>query len=153
MLVEDIKRTGYNIKGHLSKDELERIANEKKIELTYEFCVKKEGWMGKPKGLLQILWERGFIDEQNVHLYSLKGKRSQIDNKGKLKKKFEKYSLHTLMSRCSDFANEKSAMEHLFDILSQKSESTLSMLTSPKYHCKVAGEGIEFVWGMMKRRF
>ena len=27
------------------------------------------------------------------------------------------------------------------------------MLTSPKYHCEVAGEGIEFVWGMMKRRF
>ena len=27
------------------------------------------------------------------------------------------------------------------------------MLTSPKYHCKVAGEGIEFMWGMLKRRF
>ena len=90
MLVEDIKKTGYNIKGHLSKDELERIANERKIELTFEYCVKKEGWMGKPKDLLQIHWERGFIDEQNVHLYSLKGERSQLDNKGKLKKEFEK---------------------------------------------------------------
>ena len=57
------------------------------------------------------------------------------------------------MKRCSDFANEKSAMEHLFMQLSRKAEQTISMLTSPKYHCKVAGEGIEFVWGIMKRRF
>ena len=107
MLVEEIKRTGYKIRGHLSKDELERIANEKNIVLAYEFRVKKEGWMGKPKGLLQILWERGFIDEKNLHLYSLKGKKNQLDDNGKLKQEFEQYSLRTLMSRCSNFANKR----------------------------------------------
>ena len=109
--------------------------------------------MGKPKGLLQVLWERGFIDENNVNLYSLKGKKCQFDEDGTLKKQYEKYSLRTLMKRCSDFANEKSAMEHLFLQLSRKAEQTISMLVSPKYHCEVAGEGIEFVWGMLKRRF
>ena len=153
MLVEEIKRTGYKIRGHLSKDELERIAKEKNIALTYEFSVKKEGWMGKPKGLLQILWERGFIDENNLHLYSLKGKKKQLDDNGKLQKEFEQYSLRTLMSRCSDFANEKSAMEHLFMQLSEKGEQTLKMLTSPKYHCELAGEGVEYAWGFMKRHF
>ena len=61
MLVDEIKQTGYQIRGHLSKDELERIANSKQIELTYELSVKKEGWMGKPKGLLQIFWNCGII--------------------------------------------------------------------------------------------
>ena len=60
MLVNEIKASGYKIRGHLSKDELERIAQLKNIELTYKFNVKKEGWMGKPKGLLQIFWERGY---------------------------------------------------------------------------------------------
>ena len=83
----------------------------------------------------------------------MKGRKSQLDDDGKLKKLYEAYSLRTLMKRCSDFANEKSAMEHLFMQLSRKAEQTISMLTSPKYHCEVAGEGIEFVWGMMKRRF
>ena len=64
MLVDEIKQAGYQIRGHLSKDELERIAALKNMELTYDFMVKKEGRMGKPKGLLQILWERGFIDEK-----------------------------------------------------------------------------------------
>ena len=66
MLVEEIKATGYQIKGHLSKDELERITKDKQIGITYVFRVKKEGWMGKPKGLLQILWERGFVDVKKL---------------------------------------------------------------------------------------
>ncbi len=65
MLVNEIKQTGYQIRGHLSKDELERIAALKSIALTYDFMIKKEGWTGKPKGMLQILWERGFIGEKN----------------------------------------------------------------------------------------
>ena len=70
MLVAEIRKTGLQIEGHLSKDKLERIATGKNIELTYEYGVKKEDWMGKPKGLLQILWERGFIDKNNLNLYS-----------------------------------------------------------------------------------
>ena len=42
---------------------------------------------------------------------------------------------------------------HLFLQLSQKAEQSVSMLPSPKYHCEVVGEGIEFVWGMLKRKF
>ena len=70
-----------------------------------------------------------------------------------MKKEFKVYSLRTLMSRCSDFANEKSAMEHLFFKLGEKSGRNLMMLTSPKYHCELAGEGVEYAWGFMKRNF
>ena len=43
MLVWDIKRTGYQIKGGLSKDKLEKIGNKRKIELAYRYCVIEEG--------------------------------------------------------------------------------------------------------------
>jgi hypothetical protein len=33
---------------------------------TTEECQVKEGWLGKPKGMLQILWERGWIDSTQV---------------------------------------------------------------------------------------
>ena len=90
MLVNELKQSGYQMKGHLSKYELERIAKINRIELNYKHAIKKEGWMGKPKGLLQILWERGFIDESNICLYSLKGRQSQLDDDGKLKQGFFK---------------------------------------------------------------
>ena len=45
------------------------------------------------------------------------------------------------MKSCSDFSNEKSAMAHLFLQISRKADPTLSMLTSPKYHCEVLGGG------------
>ena len=32
------------------------------IELTGRVEVAEEGWLGKPKGPLQVLWERGWID-------------------------------------------------------------------------------------------
>ncbi len=42
--------SGYQIRMHLSKDKLERIANEKSIRRTDKLNIKREGWMGKPKG-------------------------------------------------------------------------------------------------------
>ena len=46
---------------------------------------------------------------------------------------------------------EKSAMAHLFDQLSTKGECKMILLVSPKYHCEIAGEGIEYAWGLFKR--
>jgi len=70
---------------------------------------------------------------------------------GNLKEEYKKFSLRTLMSRCSDFEQEQSAMENLFSKLSNKGTPDLNMLTSPKYHCELAGEGVEYCWGMAKR--
>jgi hypothetical protein len=43
--------------------------------------VTKEGWYGKPKGVFQILWERGYIDKANKHRYTMKG---TLDDDGNL---------------------------------------------------------------------
>lgn len=42
-------------------------------------------------------------------------------------------------------------MEYLFAKLSSKGTQSLKMLASPKYNCELAGEGVEYVWGMAKR--
>ncbi len=63
VLGEEIKASGYRIRGHLFKHKLERIANKKSIGLQIEY--KKGGLDGyKPKGLLQTLWESGFVDKK-----------------------------------------------------------------------------------------
>ena len=44
-------------------------------------------------------------------------------------------------------------MEVLFEELSSKSHCNIHLLTSPKYHCELAGEGVEYVWGLFKRHY
>ena len=46
-----------------------------------------------------------------------------------------------------------SAMEVLCDDLSSKGENNVRLLISPKYHPEIAGEGIEYVWGLMKKMY
>jgi len=34
-----------------------------------------KGWVGKPKGMLQILWEQGLIDERKLASYTNDGRK------------------------------------------------------------------------------
>ena len=56
----------------------------------------REGWEGRAKGLLQVLWERGFIDSTNLNKYTLTGKRELgiVNNVN---------SLRHIMGMCADF--------------------------------------------------
>ena len=42
-------------------------------------------------------------------------------------------------------------MEELLDELSTLQDQKVVLHTSPKYHCEIAGEGIELCWGLMKK--
>ena len=53
-------------------------------------------------------------------------------------------SLHALLQQCNDFKNELSALQ----LLAQ--ELGVVVDTTPKYHAKLAGEGIEYSWGYSK---
>ena len=57
------------------------------------------------------------------------------------------------MKNCEDFINQKNAMEELCEKLSAIGEPSIKLLTSPKYHCEIAGEGIELNWGYMKKAY
>ena len=48
------------------------------------------------------------------------------------------------MASCLDFAQELTALQHV------GSELGVSVIITPKFHCELAGEGIEYSWGVTK---
>ena len=48
---------------------------------------------------------------------------------------------------------EKTDIEQLVFNASNNSPNNSSILFTPKFHCELAGEGIEYAWGMMKRLY
>ena len=103
--------------------------------------------------ILQILWERGKIDIAHLKEYSMTDKLSHKDPDGKVRPELQKYVLMDLMASCADFQQEKSAMEDLCNQLSSNVPCRISILTTPKYHCEIAGMGVELAWGLSKRKF
>ena len=87
--------------------------------------ILKEGYLNKPKGLKQVLYERGLLDETTT------------DKAGMIRK----------LSACPDFANEVSQIEELF-----RSHGHIVGMT-PKCHPELAGCGIEYCWGKSKLNF
>ena len=81
-------------------------------------------FLGTPKGLKQILWERGLYD------YSM--------NMEKMKK---------VLSKCPDFEAETCAFEE------EVAERGHIPILSPKGHPELAGVGIEYCWGKSKLHF
>ena len=106
-----------------------------------------------------MLYERGWIDRSLVKTdrssrYSINGKKTDYDNvTGQLKDDCKKYSLKYLLSNCDDFKEEKCDLEHLTCELSARYDCGCSILFSPKYHCEIAGEGIEYSWGCAKKLY
>ena len=111
--------------------------------------------LGKPKGLLQVLWERGWIDESrckestdkegckilNISCYTLNVKKNPIT--GTLD---ESMSLRHIIATCSDFIHEETALLYM------GSQLGLKVMLTPKFHCEFAGEGIEYNWAHAKAK-
>ena len=87
--------------------------------------------------MLQILWERGWINVNKLNEYKLVVQ----DDAGFV---VPEYSVSVLMGRCTDFANEKSQLEFVCESLGMEA------LITTKYHAEYAGEGIEYSWGASK---
>ena len=83
---------------------MERIATGLGIALQFEYDeIKDKGWLGQPKGLLQVLWERGWIDKKqkvSKH-YTINGSKDRFGST------IPNTSLTALMESCFDFINEK----------------------------------------------
>jgi hypothetical protein len=79
----------------------------------------RKGWLNQPKGLKQILWERGlYVNGMN---------KSQMQH---------------CLSNCPDFKNEKIGIQKLLESRGH------ILIVSPKCHPELAGSGIEYCWGM-----
>jgi hypothetical protein len=66
-LLKDLRQSCYDTtKQRYLKDDLLALCGQQNLPTTIKEQGVKEGWLGKPKGMLQILWERGWIDSSKV---------------------------------------------------------------------------------------
>ena len=56
-----------------------------------------------------------------------------------------------LLDSSTDFSEEKTDLEQLCAEVSCLSASSSAILFTPKFYCELAGEGIEYLWGALKR--
>jgi hypothetical protein len=137
-LILELHGKGIKTKGK-NKKELVGLCVNNSIEINRGDTPKiKEGWLGKPKGLLQVLWERGFVDTNKLSSYTLTGKKNEFGIVD------ESLSLRHLMSMCPDFLNEEGMMEHIGKKLG------VEVMLTPKCHAELAGEGVEYMWACSK---
>ena len=145
---------GHIVMGHWGREDLDKLAGKIGIELTCDREVLEEGWLGKSNGLLQVLWEGRWIDENRLSEYTFKGKK--VNEENGILPEHQRFALYSLTSDCADFKEEKSAMKVLLGELSIKSvdnHQKIELFMSPKYHCELAGEGVEYTLWMMKNYF
>ena len=156
-LLVELRKSGVDTtKRRFLKTELITLCAQHSIPIFVDEMNVEPGWFNKPKGMLQILFERGWIDETKVKTprsmsYSKEGKKDKhFDEDGKLNDVGREFCLTHLLSECIDFKSEKSDLEHLASELSNNRNKS-SILFTPKFHCELAGEGIEYAWGAAKR--
>jgi hypothetical protein len=97
------------------------------------------GWEGQPKGLLQVLWERGLIEMLSLEKYTLDGRKDPITGNVNLR-----LSLRSILANCKDFKEEETALEYLGTQLG------VTVKLTPKFHAELAGEGVEYSWAHSK---
>ena len=123
-----------------TQKELQDFARNNQIDLYDCKEVIAPGWdEGKPKGLLQVLGERGLIERAALERYTLDGRKDTIPGKIDLQ-----YSLCSLLGECKDFKEEETALQFLGTQLG------VTVLLTPKFHVELAGEGVEFSWAHSK---
>ena len=96
-LLTELKEKGFEVRGHYSVEQIENYAKNYDIHLEIREEIVKPGWVGANKGLMQVLWERGFINEAEITKYSLEDNKSWKDEQGKVKEEFHFYLLRKLL--------------------------------------------------------
>ena len=133
-MVADLKKDliTRGVLGTGDKKELQRLCKLNDLPVTISTSGITEGWEGKPKGMLQILFKRGRFDPENLDLYTMDG---QLDAFGNFT---TNTSLRHLMEQLSDFQDEETLLQY------HGRKQGVRVNRTPKCHPEMAGgEGIE----------
>ena len=103
----------------------------------YKPHLSPDEYVGQAKGKKQVAWERGMWKDGMIE------KVDEDDAKGR----DQSMSLNHVLSSCPDFRAEKPALQSLVEARGH------ILVMSPKGHCELAGDGIEYDWGKMKQTF
>jgi hypothetical protein len=109
------------------------MCKQKNIPIEEELDEVVEGWEGKPKGMLQILWERNRAETKED--YMLHGKKDAFRNV------IPQTSLKYLMSLLTDFIEEETLLQY---------HAGGYWVRTPKCHRKIADQEIKYDWGCGK---
>ena len=96
--------------------------------------------------LVLILYERGWLDPTNIVHYTEKGKKndSRTPNNTPVDPTGCNFSIRKILQLQTDFANELTLLQYHGQKLGVAVDRT------PKCHPEMAGEGIEYLWGLAK---
>ncbi len=86
---------------------LQQLCEANQIPIMEETQKVQQGWGGKQKGLLQVLWERGWIDATRLSQYTIDGTKDLYGVRQK------ETSLKFLMSNCLDFEEEEPLLQSI----------------------------------------
>jgi hypothetical protein len=109
-----------------SRQSLNTLAERHGIPTMVQKEVVIKGWLGEPKGLAQILAERGLIDVRRPYGF------------------YSKAQLQDLLGECEDFKNEISLLEWV------AKKYGWTVIFSAKGYPDDAGFGIEYDWACSK---
>ena len=124
-LQKQLRDRGLNSDGRLPDVQARCKAADPPIPTTVTVPKVKEGWVGKPIGLVELLWRRGFIDPTSRRNPPMK---TCLEMAAKLK----------------DFKSELPWMCHVMAKLGAR------VVFTPKAHCELAGRGVEYIFGCSK---
>ena len=133
-LLSDLKSLnvplGLDSKSKWKIQDLKKLSLSQRppIPLTHSMDRVIGGWSKNPKGLMQVLWERGWID---VHE----------------KEKYRVSTLTDMLASCPDFKGEITEVE------TKAKEMNVRVIITPKFHAEISGEGIEYSWGISKTKY
>ena len=108
---------------------MQELATSQNLPITVQENDIIEGWVGKPKGMRQVLWERGLLDPQVVYVAKIKKDNPNLE---------EKVEYAAVLDDCADFLGEKTSLMYLGEHLGVEVDH------STKCHPELAGEGIEY---------
>ena len=85
----------------------------------------------------------------------MNGRQDDLDEHKNLTEEGKKYCLTYLMNQCADFMDEMTDLEYMVQELGVEldTECTFHIMFTPKYHCEMAGEGVEYSFGAGKRLY
>ena len=137
-----------------NKKQLQDRCQQLNIPITKEESKIVEGWVGKQKGALQVLFERGWIDPSNIGQYTAEGKKSVVTglDLNCTDDDFDdgcgcNFSIRCLMKLQEDFRDEITLLQFHSQNLG------VYLDRSPKCHPEIAGEGIEYAWALSKLNY
>ncbi|KAI2505686.1 hypothetical protein MHU86_8745 [Fragilaria crotonensis] len=146
LLVDALELAGVTLQQQRNhtKKELQDFARVNGVDFFYDKQEIIQGWEGQPKGLLQVLWERGLIVDSNEVLasYTVDGRKDPITGCIDTSS-----SLRHLLANCTDFKYEETALQHL------GAQLGVTVLLTPKFHAELAGEGVEYCWAHAKSHY